>query len=374
MFHHRVTFGSSLLCCLVMSSITLPVAHADGPGFLRLFGRQKIEANPSKDYELTELEGPWLILAQTFSGPEGKSQAQKLVIELRRDYNLPAFVYDEQFDFTQPFAQLGPNQRPLRYANAAQYDAYAVLVGEFDSVDHPDVKTTLATLKKIQPVIFNEVTPESEVGAMASIRRIHNQLKKVNPNSTKGPMSNAFVTRNPLLPESFTQAPEVDSFVRNLNKDVEYGLLKCEGKYTVVVRTFEGLSTTMVGGFVKNDIEPSSERLDLSANLANQMVVALRKKGVEAYEFHDRSKSLVTIGSFASLGRMGPNGFEYDPLIRHVMTEYSASERFGTDPNTGAVVRYFNNINKIPFDVKPHPISVPKATKRSLYSAALGRE
>lgn len=366
-------FGGFLFAAFVVLTPASP-AFSEGPSFLRLFGIRKVEADPSKEYELTEVEGPWMVLAETFSGPEGKKQAHQLVIELRRDYDMPAYVYKENFDFTKPIGSFGPEQKQLRYANAARYEAYAVLVGEFDSVNHPELKTTLQTLKTIQPGVFSEVSPETEVGAMAAIRRIHQQLTKSDQRKSRGPMFNAFVTRNPMLPDNFTQAPEVDSFVRRLNENVEHSLLDCKGKYTVVVRTFEGLSTTMIGGKVKKDLEPSSDRLDQSADLANQMVMALREKGVEAYEYHDRSKSIVTVGSFETLGRPIGDSFEYAPEIRRTIEQYASGERFERDPQ-GNIVRVANHIKKIPFDVEPHPIAVPKVSKRSFYSAAvnLGR-
>lgn len=363
----------SLFACLTLLAASW--AEGAGPSFLKLFGIQKVSADPSNDYELTEVEGPWMILAETFSGPEGQKRAHQLVIELRRDYNMPAYVYKEGFDFSRPVGSVGPEQKTLRYANATRYEAYAVLVGEFDSIDHPELKPTLQTLKTIQPGVFKDVTPETEVGPMAAIRKIHQQLTNADKGRKRGPMFNAFVTRNPMLPDNFTQPPQVDSFVRRLNENVEYSLLDCEGKYTVVVRTFEGLATTMIGGKANKELNPSSERLDVSADLANQMVLALREQGVEAYEFHDRSKSIVTVGSFDRLGQsLGGGQFEYDPEIRRVMEEYASGERFERDPR-GNMVRVAKHVKNIPFDVNPHPIAVPKASKRSFYSAAtqLGR-
>jgi hypothetical protein len=350
--------------------------RAEAQSVLKLFRGKKVEADPNKEYRLTEVEGPWLILAETFTGPNGQQQANQLVLELRRDFELPAWVYTENFDYSRPDIDLGPDQRPMRYANPTAYRAFAVLVGEFDTVDHPQIEPMLEKIKKIEPATFSGVSAETEVGAMSTIRRMHSQLNellKAQNRAQRGPMFNAFVSRNPLLPETFTQSPEVDSFVRKLNQDVKYSLLKCDGKFTVVVRTFEGLSTTVVGGRTKNDIKPDKDRLDASMDLANKMVNALREKGVEAYEFHDRSKSVVTVGSFQSIGREGPNGFEYAPEIRQIMKDYSASVQVGVDPR-GNTVRYNNNIEKIPFDISPYPIAVPKISKRSFYQAALNRE
>lgn len=363
----RFAFLAALFLVLQFGAI----ASADPPGFLKLFGKKTVEADANKDYLLTEVEGPWLIFATTFTGEQAEQKARNLVLELRSQYNVPAFIYNEKFDFSRPVGEPDPAGRVRRYMNGAQFQAYAVLVGEFDSVDHPEVEKTLKTIKTIKPKVFAQVRPEDEVGAMASIRRIQNQILGAAKETEAGPMYHAFVTRNPLLPDTFTQAPEVDSFVNSLNKNVEHSLLDCKGRYTVVVRTFEGLATTMIGGKTKKDLVPSKDRMDENMELANRMVAALRKKGVEAYEFHDRTKSIVTIGSFDELGRNTPNGFQYDSRIQQIMTEYAANERIGTDTE-GRVVRYNNAIEGIPYDVRPRPIAVPKVSKRSLYMGALG--
>ena len=106
------------------------------------------------------------------------------------------------------------------------------------------------------------------------------------------------------------------------------------------------------------------------------MTRKLRAQGVEAYQFHDRSRSLVTIGSFDTLGRELPDGrFEYDAEIRQVMKEFSA---FNVRPElaqqvpAGSKGVASNNVAMIPFDVEPTPISVPKPTRRSLYGATFG--
>jgi hypothetical protein len=39
----------------------------------------------------------------------------------------------------------------------------------------------------------------------------------------------------------------------------------------------------------------------------------------------------------------------------------------------GNMVSYANNIKKIPYDVSPYPIAIPKITKRSFYQAAIGK-
>ena len=50
---------------------------------------------------------------------------------------------------------------------------------------------------------------------------------------------------------------------------------------------------------------------------------ALRKQGVEAWEFHDRDCSFVTIGSFDSYGSQNADGTtEMEPEIYKLMEKY----------------------------------------------------
>ena len=70
-----------------------------------------------------------MILAHTFLGEGSKSRAERLTAEIRRELRLPAFMSREKFDFT---GNPGVGSKRLRYANEYQYEAYAVLVGEYD--------------------------------------------------------------------------------------------------------------------------------------------------------------------------------------------------------------------------------------------------
>lgn len=371
---NTICFGFIAIACLPVS-IPTPAA-ADSPGLLRMFARNPLRS-VTAPRELTQEDGPWLILASTFVGEEAEGRAQRLAEEISRDLKLPTFIYRENFDFTGDVARF--ESRRLRYANPYEYDAFAVLVGEYDTVAHPEIDKDLTRLKSANPLVFrdpNEVAAEtSPANPVTAVKALHRKLVESRKDASKGPMSNAFVTRNPMLPPEYFDAPQVDSFVRSLNQDKAHSLLECDGKYTVVVRTFEGLGT-IVGAKLEKDFQPSMKRLDKLAADADRMVKALRKKGEEAYQFHDRQRSLVTIGSFDTLGRELPDGgFEYAPEIRELIEKYKA---FNVRPElarqvpTGANGAAANNVAMIPFDVEPTPIAVPKASKRSLYTAALG--
>ncbi len=320
-----------------------------------------------------------MILASNFVGEGSKTRAERLAFEIRRDLGLPAFIYQEKFDFTGNINSDPRSATRVRYANRYQYDAYAVLVGEYDGVEHPSIERDLKAIRKATPAVFrdpNEVAAETDHSKpVTTVKSFTSKLLNSRSEKPAGPMSQAFVTRNPMLPQEYFAAPQVDSFVSQLNEGLDYSLLKCKGKYTVVVKTFQGVETIVDG---KNDkkFEPSGRRLEKCATDANKITTKLRAQGVEAYQFHDRFRSLVTVGSFDSLGRELPDGrFEYASEILAVMRKYSA---FNVSPELKSQVPAgmrgvaSNNVAMIPFDVQPTPIAVPKLSKRSLYGAALG--
>ncbi|MFG0264621.1 MAG: hypothetical protein ACF8AM_05635 [Rhodopirellula sp. JB055] len=369
-----------------------PVAAQTSP-FLRMFKRgSQVKVDTTKTYELTEEDGPWLILAHTFVGAGSKERAERLALEIRQELNLPSYVYEEKFDFsgevetpTSTIQVVGgasrAPQRRMRYANNIQYDAHAVLVGEYDHAEHPQIADDLKRIKSAKLPVFgdkNEMAAETDFrNPVTAVKALHRQFANRNGDKNLGEMRSAFLTRNPLLPDEFSHAPEVDSFVRKLNEDKQYSLLECDGKFTVVVRTFEGFKT-IVDGKKEKKFQPNINRLDQMAIDANKMVLALRKEGQEAYQYHDRTRSIVTIGSFDTLGHELPDGtFQYAPEIKAIMSTYRA---FNVDPNIANQVKNktsdgmaAKHIANIPFDVQPTPIAVPKASKRSFYSAAVGR-
>lgn len=367
--------NSVLMLSLVISSIlVMPLASvfAAPPGFLRIFGKDPAAAKPQSARQLSEVDGPWMILAASFAGEEGKLQAQALADELSKDYGMPAFIHEEDFDFGGKLSASNADGRTARYANQAQYQAYAVLVGEYDSVDHPQLIKDLKRLKTTQPKSLNGagITDTKEDNPLVAVRKLQQNLMKRTGKKESGPLAGAFATTNPMLPEEFFSAPEVDSFVMELNNQVEHSLLDNPGRYTVVVGTFSGLDT-IVDGKKDKEFQPSSERMDSCALNADKMVKELRKQGVEAYQFHDRTRSLVTIGSFESLGQQFAGGkFEYDAGIRQIMQKYCAGNQ--SSPTQFGPGIAANHIASIPYDVKPTPIAVPKKSKRSLYMGKLG--
>ena len=146
------------LLSLILLVVSVSTSTADRPSLLlRMFGRvSSVEADPSKSYTLSEEDGPWLILAGTLVGEGSKQRAERLALEIRQDLGLPAFIYQEKFDFTGTINQGTRTSRRVRYANRYQYDAYAVLVGEYDRVEHPSIERDLRRIRTATPAVYQD--------------------------------------------------------------------------------------------------------------------------------------------------------------------------------------------------------------------------
>ena len=74
---------------------------------------------------------------------------------------LPAFIYREKFDFTGRLNSSNVSARRMRYANQYQYEAYAVLVGEYDSVENKQINIDLARIKSAKPRVYSDAAEEA---------------------------------------------------------------------------------------------------------------------------------------------------------------------------------------------------------------------
>ncbi len=105
-------------------------------------------------------------------------------------------------------------------------------------------------------------------------------------------------------------------------------------------------------------------------------------KGFEAYEFHDRNASIVTVGSFNSMGTPLPDGrTDLDPRIVQIIDTFRAkpSDKIINDPAAQGPFRYSGSdlalkaetksLVGINFDIQPIPVQVPKMS----LSAGLSR-
>lgn len=391
-----------LALSLVAPSAT-PLAAAE-PFWRQVMPRKRVAADPNADYTLAETNGPWLIMAASFSGEQGEGEARQLVGELRQKFNLPAFYYAMTFQLEdeRPGRGLDDYGAPIRrrYQRGAKAVDHAVLVGEFPSIDDPDAQTLLERVKTLEP------SSESLI-AVREFHRSINQRLGVEPN--RGPMGHAFLTRNPLMPKEYFAPPGVDKDIAEWNKGLEHSLLHCPGKFTIKVATFRGRTQLKaandgvadeLGARRANDDDP----LVRAGENAHHLTIALRSKGWQAYEFHDRHESCVCVGSFDEMQR-APDGRllaasrdaqiivdTFGASTPSVGFERPAYKEMGVNEATITKVemkeqlikRQFNsqfaNVGQtaegfhpkrfvgLPFDIQPVPIEAPKQSISSVYA------
>ncbi len=253
--------------------------------------------DPIEPYLLTKENGPFMVMAKSFRGPDAERFALALVLELRRDYGLPAYILRYK-DFPQhslvrnlpPTAPTVQNQAhvglPEKYRT---YDEAVVLVGNEKSVKGRDV--LLHKVKKIRPQCLNG-------------------LPKLYP--WREGLNKALGTTNPFVPaQDLYAAPRRDPMIVQMNEGPR-SVMHCPGRYTLQIAEFSGRSTLVEGrgqGVVVDQQFVGNQNLRKSplataAQDAEGLAEALakdpevRQTGYFPYTYHDRTSSRVLIGSF----------------------------------------------------------------------------
>ncbi|MDP1799171.1 MAG: hypothetical protein Q8K78_16880 [Planctomycetaceae bacterium] len=284
-----------------------------------------IEAVRGKTYTLSKQHGPWMIMVASFrnvpedrreKGLSAEEAAGELVFELR-EKGIPAYVY-AQGAVIEHISTLDRQERHDDRIYAAQRDMISVIAGNYPSVDDGTAQKTLKYLKAYHPKFMKD----EKSGA----------IYRQKPGG-KGPLSGAFMTVNPLIKSE--ELAMSDPIIRNMNLSSN-SLLTNKRKFTLVVATFVGKQAMPIGPskyagdenkFIR-EIESSTKdksayNLNRAGEDAEQLTKALREKGYEAYVYHDRYQSLVTVGGFDT---------ETDPKARALVPHFCAKQK--EDPVT----------------------------------------
>jgi len=378
-------------------------AEAARPLWQKFVPKKQVTSAPDGDYSLSKENGPWLILAASFNGEAAEQQARDLVHELRKDFGLPAYYYGMTFQMDDANPGRGLDiygARIQRKYQRSRIREHAVLVGEFPSLDDSKAQKLLKRIKQMSPKTMS--TESSEAGPVIpeTVQQVRDYFREKVGNGTnkKGAMGYAFLTRNPLLPKEYFVPQGVEEDIAKWNEDLKYTLMKCPGKYSIRVATFKGRSSLKKAG---ETIEKAKTRkasqddpLVLAGKKAHKLVVALRAKGWEAYEFHDRHESYVTIGSFDNgqtladgrivishrnaqiitdtFGAHTPNNVLNRPAPEDQRLEAKRKQQFnslfagGNRPvATGFHPKRFVGM---PLDIQPKVVSVPRRSISSVYA------
>jgi hypothetical protein len=326
--------------------------------------RAGVETDPNKSYAITPEVGPWVIYATSYVGPDSETLAHEMVLEIRKHYNLEAWVFNrgeeerrkqqeelkkmhEQYKYFDPQQQrmVSPPMRTVRVQQQC-----AVLIGGFRDFD-----TASRGLKTIKAIGKDSIRDANNLGFT---RKLLPMLMVVKPKENENgvdqgefapvsPFLNSFVTRNPVVPQTAKAQPKEDpAYLRKLNSGDSFSVFKCRKPYTLVVAAYQGASAFQAQSdspsFLDKLLGTSpGEKLEASAQNAHNFAEVLRKLNFEAYVLHMRGGSLVTIGGFDR-----PD----DPRIQSLK---EAMQGTGSTPG----VRVSQGAQMVP---NPFPIEIPR--------------
>ncbi len=264
------------------------LAMAGGP-LDKLLTVNRVEADPQKTYALTEKNGPWMISVCSFSGDGAEQQARELVLELRKRYKLPAYRYVKKFDLGKETYGAGidrfGNPQKMKYARGSQLQEVAVLAGNYPTVDDPEAQEMRDKLKFYEPECLKLAPNKKTTRTLAALRWFQKEvLPAGDENKKKGPMGQAFITTNPLLPKEYFAPTGLDDLVIKANDGVTNCLLDCPGKFSVQVAHFTGKVVIKPNEIkaIENGQKEMESGLAKAAYMAHRLTEALRMKGYQA--------------------------------------------------------------------------------------------
>jgi hypothetical protein len=260
-----------------------------------------LPTEPIEPYLLTRDAGPFMVMAHTFRGPDAARYALALVLELRRDFGVPAWIFYQK---VQPMHSLVRNVPPTAptYQRAAEltmpekvrvYDEAAVLVGN------------CRTLKESQELL-------NRVKAMHP--KCIDGMPSIWPWRKGQGLSRAMRCTNPYVPAQYLYPSKNDPLIKQMNAG-PHSVFNCPSRYTLQIAEFTGKSTLEANGDKKLNIRenpsalermlqqsPLAHAADDAEKLADALAKAddIRRTGYQPYVYHDRFSSKVTIGAFDS--------------------------------------------------------------------------
>jgi hypothetical protein len=252
-----------------------------------------LPADPIEPFLLTRQNGPFMVMAKTFRGPDAERWALALVLELRNDHGLPAYILrSRDFPMRSYIRTVPPTAlRAQQQAHIGEpektrtYDEAVVLVGDEKTLI--DSEKLLHKVKIIKPKCLNG-----------------------NPSifHWREGLNTAMRTTNPFVPAQDLYPRKPDLFVKEMNGG-PHSIFSCPGRYTLQVAEFGGRATfnTKNPEFEETwwkthlmEKSPLAEAADKAEELAQILAKdpEVRKTGALPYVYHDRTSSKVMLGAF----------------------------------------------------------------------------
>lgn len=333
----------------ILAVILVPIAS------VILLAQTPTTQEPTIKYPLTNREGPWLIHVASFRGDQSLEFAHLLAEEVRTKHRLLSFIYSMneedakrdreqlkqyQMQFVGSDKVAESNERQ-KFKTVRVVKEYSVFVGNYPTMEKAreqteDIKAfpPPASIPSYGLNLFNESntvekadSQKSDLASIFSLKSNRTEDRKLLNQKLGNPFRQAFVVRNPIFAKSKVptvvnqQAPvAIDPTWPALNEKEKYSIFTCTKPWTLVVAKFAPPTEAQVsptGSVVQTGAGLPSQNvgkgLEAAAETARQVADLLRDggKGYDAYVFHTRQYSLVTVGAFDS---------RYDPKMEQAWT------------------------------------------------------
>lgn len=291
----------------------------------------------NKDIEITDKQGPWVIYAMSYTGPEAPKLAREFALELRSNpkLKLNAYVYNygtaEKLKAYQKVQELRQKQADaLRQAGVqGQIMSLPIRIEKIEEstgvLIDGNFKTreaALAVLKELRKVKLDEdfekrvkldvkmvLVEQQDKAAKGGASLARTEAMFINPFRT------AFPARNPALPNEADKAPAFDpeevKLMRKLNDKEKYSLFQVKKAFTLVIKTFNTQQVVVknqqeADGFLdrfrKGKTLKDGQWEDTAGVYAHNLCEGFRNSGLaETYVLHAKYSSFVTVGSYDSV-------------------------------------------------------------------------
>jgi hypothetical protein len=252
--------------------------------------------DPIGPFLLTRGAGPFMVMAKTFRGPDAERWALALVLELRNEYRLPAYILRTR-DF------------PMR-SNIRNIPPTAVRMQQQAEVGLPE---KVRTYDEAVVLVGDEKTLHASEVLLHKVKCIKPKCLNGNPSifHWREGLNTAMRTTNPYVPAQDLFPRKNDPLVMKMNGG-PHSLFHCPGHYSLQVAEFGGRATIVtelkqtkqplkaLSDLVEDS--PLEKAYDEAEELAEKLAKnpEVQKTGWQPYVFHDRTTSKVMMGAFNS--------------------------------------------------------------------------
>jgi hypothetical protein len=252
--------------------------------------------DPLEPYLLTKANGPFMVLAKVFRGPDSERMALALCKELRQDFHMPAYILRSKEFPMKSYIRGTPVQAPSVTMKSAIKQPEQVRIHDEAAVLVGDEKTLAAT-----EVLLNKV------------KALHPKCLEGMPVLFKwregGGLARAIRTTNPYVPAQWLFPKAPDRLVVKLNSGLR-SIANNPGHYTLQVAQFTGRTAydlngdkgSMVQAMIDTKTSPLQTAHDDAERLADRLARSpeIKAIGQPVFVYHDRTSSRVFIGAFSS--------------------------------------------------------------------------